>query len=83
MCGIAGYIDLKGDFKEVVLRRAIEPMMATLTHRGPDDDGLFVDRETGFGLGFRRLSIIDLSIEGHQPMRSANGRYVVAFNGEI
>ena len=52
MCGIAGFIDLKGAFEEAVLRRAIEPMMAALEHRGPDDGGLFVDREAGFGLGF-------------------------------
>ncbi|MBE88964.1 MAG: asparagine synthase (glutamine-hydrolyzing) [Rhodospirillaceae bacterium] len=83
MCGIAGYIDLKGAFEEAVLRRAIEPMMAALVHRGPDDGGFFIDREVGFGLGFRRLSIIDLSIKGHQPMRSFDDRYVVAFNGEI
>ena len=57
--------------------------MAALEHRGPDDGGLFVDREAGFGLGFRRLSIIDLSIKGHQPMRSFDDRYVIAFNGEI
>jgi asparagine synthase (glutamine-hydrolysing) len=58
-------------------------MANTLHHRGPDDEGSWVDPQAGIALGFRRLSIIDLSPEGHQPMKSATGRYVVAFNGEI
>jgi asparagine synthase (glutamine-hydrolysing) len=58
-------------------------MADALTHRGPDDAGVWVDGEAGIGLGHRRLSILDLSPAGHQPMVSAGGRYVVAFNGEI
>jgi asparagine synthase (glutamine-hydrolysing) len=58
-------------------------MADTLRHRGPDDAGVWVDAEAGVALGFRRLSIVDLSPEGHQPMQSAAGRYVVLFNGEI
>lgn len=58
-------------------------MAASLRHRGPDDDGVFFQAETGIGLAFRRLSIIDLSSEGHQPMNSASGRYTIVFNGEI
>lgn len=58
-------------------------MADTLRHRGPDDSGVWVDGEAGIGLAHRRLSILDLSPAGHQPMVSAGGRYIVAFNGEI
>jgi asparagine synthase (glutamine-hydrolysing) len=58
-------------------------MSATLTHRGPDDAGSWVDAGAGVALGHRRLSILDLSAAGHQPMISADGRHVLAFNGEI
>jgi asparagine synthase (glutamine-hydrolysing) len=58
-------------------------MSDTLLHRGPDDEGSFIDEAAGLALGFRRLSIIDLSPEGHQPMTSKDGRYVLIFNGEI
>jgi asparagine synthase (glutamine-hydrolysing) len=56
-------------------------MVATLRHRGPDDEGIWI--EAGIGLGHRRLSVIDLSPNGHQPMVSHGGRYVLTFNGEI
>ncbi len=82
MCGFTGFFGLgagRGGDAAAVLKR----MCDTLVHRGPDDSGLWMDGEAGIGLGHRRLSIIDLSPEGHQPMRSACGRYVVAFNGEI
>ncbi len=58
-------------------------MLATLTHRGPDEGGVWSDDAHGLLLGHRRLSIIDLSEHGHQPMRSASGRYLVVYNGEI
>jgi asparagine synthase (glutamine-hydrolysing) len=58
-------------------------MAATLAHRGPDDAGEWIDAGAGVALGFRRLSIVDLSAAGHQPMLSASGRYVAALNGEI
>jgi len=58
-------------------------MGAAIAHRGPDDAGGFFDGATGLGLAFRRLSIIDLSPQGHQPMFSATGRYVIVFNGEV
>lgn len=58
-------------------------MARTIAHRGPDDSGLWVDEAAGVALGHRRLSILDLSPAGHQPMVSASGRYVIAFNGEI
>ena len=58
-------------------------MTKTLSHRGPDDGGVWLSGETGIAFGQRRLAIIDLSPMGHQPMVSANGRYTITFNGEI
>jgi asparagine synthase (glutamine-hydrolysing) len=58
-------------------------MIDPIAHRGPDDHGIWSDQSVGVGLGFRRLSIIDLSAHGHQPMVSPSGRFVVVFNGEI
>jgi asparagine synthase (glutamine-hydrolysing) len=81
MCGLTGFWSprgLGGD-AEGQLRRMTE----AIRHRGPDDSGQWIDPATGIALGHRRLSILDLSPEGHQPMRSKNGRYVIAFNGEI
>jgi len=82
MCGIAGLWCRTG-VGEDDLRESLERMTATLVHRGPDDAGTWCDAAAGTGLGFRRLSIIDLSPTGHQPMVSSDGRYVVVFNGEI
>src|SRR2546423_14752741 len=58
-------------------------MAGTLRHRGPDDDGVWISPDGRVGLGHRRLSIIDLSPAGHQPMKSADGRLGISFNGEI
>src|SRR5690606_35928586 len=65
------------------LRDALPRMTRSLAHRGPDDDGHWLDAAAGFALGHRRLAIVDLSPAGHQPMVSASGRWVIAFNGEI
>ena len=78
MCGIAGVLGGPRLDAELVAR-----MSRALAHRGPDDEGVWVDAEAGIGLGHRRLSIIDLSPAGHQPMHSPAGRYVLSFNGEI
>ena len=58
-------------------------MTSAIAHRGPDDSGYWIDAEAGIALGHRRLSIIDLSPQGHQPMQSASNRYVIVYNGEI
>ncbi|WP_309020178.1 asparagine synthase (glutamine-hydrolyzing) [Pelagicoccus sp. SDUM812003] len=79
MCGIAGQFNFKTN--QPVERETIERMADTITHRGPDDSGIHVDG--GLGLGFRRLSIIDLSSAGHQPMCDPDQRAWIIFNGEI
>ncbi|MBU3967371.1 MAG: asparagine synthase (glutamine-hydrolyzing) [Euryarchaeota archaeon] len=82
MCGITGFLGLDNQ-KGNLLETTVKHMADTLDHRGPDDNGVWVDTETGIALGHRRLSIVDLSSTGHQPMHSACGRYVIVFNGEI
>jgi asparagine synthase (glutamine-hydrolysing) len=78
MCGICGIINFNNN---VVKESPIREMMRIMKHRGPDDEGVFLERSVG--LGFVRLSIIDLSSAGHQPMISKDGRYVLVYNGEI
>lgn len=80
MCGIAGWLGSPAhDDPYEILGR----MSGAISHRGPDDSGMYIDEETGVALGSRRLSIIDLSESGHQPMESSSGRYVITYNGEI
>lgn len=81
MCGIAGFWQHKTSGDDPI--ELLERMGAALAHRGPDDVGTFFDQSAGLGFSFRRLSIIDLSPAGHQPMTSASGRYVIIFNGEV
>ena len=82
MCGISGFLDTSRRYGTQALRdRALE-MVSTLRLRGPDNVGTWADAEVGIALGHRRLSIVDLSSEGHQPMHSVCGRYVISFNGE-
>ena len=81
MCGFAGFIDRSACVDDV--HSALAAMGRCLTHRGPDDEGAVFDAENRVGLAFRRLAILDLSPAGHQPMRSASGRYEIAFNGEV
>jgi len=77
MCGIAGYLGTH------VTEELVRSMADTIIYRGPNDSGVWVDVDAGMALAHRRLSIVDLSQAGHQPMTSVNGRYVIAFNGEI
>jgi len=79
MCGIAGFL---GAPPQGSPTQSVRLMTDAIAHRGPDADGAWCDAEAGIALGHRRLSIIDLSPCGAQPMPSASGRYVVAFNGE-
>lgn len=82
MCGITGFWDPTGvnenDARGIVVR-----MAGAIRHRGPDDGGDWIDPPAGIALGARRLAILDLTPLGHQPMQSTDGRYVIAFNGEI
>src|SRR5690349_21999348 len=82
MCGIAGFIGHAGVAPEWATQ-VLGAMTTAIAHRGPDDAGAWVDGAAGVALGHRRLSIVDLSAAGHQPMPSASGRYVMIFNGEI
>lgn len=77
MCGIAGFLSAKFD------RQQLQAMSDCLSHRGPDADGFYYDEATGIGLAHRRLSIIDLSAAANQPFFSADGRYVMIYNGEV
>jgi len=78
MCGIAGIIS-----SDVVPPDLPAKMASTITHRGPDDDGIWSDSSAGLALVHRRLSVVDLSPHGHQPMVSADGRWVISYNGEV
>lgn len=82
MCGIAGLWQTRGA-DEPALTALARRMADALAQRGPDDSGVWGDAACGLALGHRRLSVVDLSAEGHQPMPSASQRYVVSFNGEI
>jgi asparagine synthase (glutamine-hydrolysing) len=83
MCGIAGFFDPAALVDPARYESIAGAMADRLAHRGPDDRGAWCDGAAGIALGFRRLSILDLSPAGHQPMLSADGRYVLLFNGEI
>jgi asparagine synthase (glutamine-hydrolysing) len=82
MCGITG-LWCAGSVAESNVRQWIERMTATLVHRGPDATGICFDGETGVGFGHRRLSVLDLSERGGQPMRSHSGRHWITYNGEV
>ena len=82
MCGITGSLTLAAH-SVAFLETSVTAMSAALLHRGPDSLGAWTEGESGIALGHRRLAIQDLSQAGHQPMVSACGRFVIAFNGEI
>jgi asparagine synthase (glutamine-hydrolysing) len=83
MCGIAGLFEINGHRHDSDPAFAARLMADTLVHRGPDGAGAWGDAEAGIGFGHRRLAIIDLTPTGAQPMHSADGRYVIVYNGEV
>ena len=83
MCGIAGLFDPTRRRGADRLGVDATAMAATLAHRGPDDEGTWVDPDGRVVFGHRRLAVVDLSPQGHQPMVSPDGRWVICFNGEI
>jgi asparagine synthase (glutamine-hydrolysing) len=83
MCGFAGFINIAQDLSEGEMTARAIAMADVMRHRGPDHGQVWVDEKAGVALAHRRLSIIDLSPEGHQPMHSSGGRWVISYNGEI
>src|ERR1700758_3729264 len=84
MCGIAGFIaDPAQRQSSEQIETIARAMDNSIAHRGPDDHDVWIDRDAGAALVHRRLSIVDLSAAGHQPMHSADGRYVITYNGEV
>lgn len=83
MCGISGFISNKNSFSEDEIIKISRSMSQALSHRGPDNFGNWISLEDGVSMSHQRLSILDLSSAGSQPMFSKSGRYVIVFNGEI
>jgi asparagine synthase (glutamine-hydrolysing) len=83
MCGIAGFVDLRRRFCAEELERKATAMADRMVARGPDGSGVWSDEQAGVVLAHRRLSILDLTEAGHQPMVSASGRLVLTYNGEV
>ncbi len=81
MCGVVGFLSQNSRLDDPA--NTLESMCEALDHRGPNDRGQWIDPDSGIHLGHTRLSIIDLSPMGHQPMVSQTGRYVISYNGEI
>ena len=79
MCGFIGIVSKNNKRFE---RGVLESMTSIISHRGPDDSGTFF-HEDWLAMGFRRLSILDLTLDGHQPMLSSDGRYAIVYNGEV
>jgi asparagine synthase (glutamine-hydrolysing) len=83
MCGLTGFLEPYQSFDAQQAESTLLKMSRVISHRGPDDQGVWIDPQACIALGHRRLSIIDISSQGHQPMHSACGRYVITYNGEI
>jgi asparagine synthase (glutamine-hydrolysing) len=83
MCGFAGFLNPQADKSLEWYQNRLSGMTNAIRHRGPDDGSSWIDEKQGIAFGFRRLSILDLSEQGRQPMQSACGRYSILFNGEI
>lgn len=82
MCGICGFIQMNGQDASS-MNTSLEKMADSISHRGPDSAGVWLSGDSQVGLGHRRLAILDLSPAGNQPMVSADGRYAIAYNGEV
>ena len=80
MCGITGIWNFND---QAISKPMLEHFTNSLTHRGPDGNGFYIDKDANLGFGHRRLAIIDTTDTGHQPMSYGNGRYWITFNGEI
>ena len=80
MCGFVGFTTV--DYDRAINAETVKDMADRIAHRGPDDEGFFLDDQEKIAMGFRRLSIIDLE-KSHQPMQNADGSVTVTFNGEI
>ena len=78
MCGICGVLELSG---APANRELLTRMTRSISHRGPDGEGIFING--AFGVGHRRLAIVDLSPAGDQPMSAGQGRFVISYNGEV
>jgi asparagine synthase (glutamine-hydrolysing) len=83
MCGVTGFLDTRSALTADTVHARLVAMTGALAHRGPDADGYWCDPASGIALGHRRLSIVDLSDAGAQPMRSASERFVISYNGEL
>ena len=83
MCGISGFFETERQRDRMAIQAAGQAMTGAIASRGPDDEGSWQDPDLPLFLGHRRLSIIDLSADGHQPMPSESGRFVMVYNGEI
>ena len=83
MCGLTGFLTLSGALESDEFKSILKCMTDTINQRGPDAEGYWINEEQGIALGHRRLSILELSKAGAQPMQSACGRYVIVYNGEI
>lgn len=81
MCGFAGFVDRNRRLANP--QQTLSDMARALAHRGPDGEGFFSDDRFGLGMAFRRLAILDRSAQAQQPMKSAGGRWVIAYNGEL
>jgi len=81
MCGFSGFLNFNPNLGNPLT--LLQKMGSQLNHRGPDDSGVWFDDDSGVGFSHQRLAIIDLSLQGHQPMFSASGRFSIAYNGEI
>ena len=82
MCGFAGLLSTAGFRCDELIDHA-RRMIAPIAHRGPDDSGIWADERAGVAFGFRRLAILDLSPQGHQPMRSPSGRFTVVYRAAL